>query len=242
MQGKSVEPPQGAMTDTPAPFLALADAWAKMEAAQLALDALVPRYSGRAGAIPWCEHFEGISVEWQGLEMCKKAVELSLIFTVERTSAQDDTKGKAKRSVVVKPVHPPMVDLPTQEMSKGNLPTAPAAPTLTLAGWCLFQTPARPPTEMTRLSLHLALQVAEGAWNNTTSGGLSLKRKLYPLARKGSMAEIAKARLLGAEIDTHISITLDAIDLDTSSNDILHTPAQGPAVRGNSHPLGLWEG
>jgi len=37
------------------------------------------------------------------------------------------------------------------------------------------------------------------------------------------MAEIAKARLLGAEIDTHIFITLDAIDLDTSSHDILHT-------------------
>jgi len=96
--------------------------------------------------------------------------------------------------------------------------------------------------EMTRISLHLALQVAEGAWGNTTSGRLSLKHKLYPLARKGSMAEVAKARLLGAELDTHISITLDAIDLDTSSNDILHTPAQGPAVRGNSHPLGLWEG
>ena len=63
--------------------------------------------------------------------------------------------------------------------------------------------------------------MAEGAWGNTTSGGLSLKHKLYPLARKGSMAEIAKARLLGAEIDTRISITLDAIDLDTSSHDIL---------------------
>jgi len=50
-----------------------------------------------------------------------------------------------------------------------------------------------------------------------------LKHKLYPLARKGSMVEIAKARLLGAEIDTYISITLDAIDLDTSSHDILHT-------------------
>ena len=50
-----------------------------------------------------------------------------------------------------------------------------------------------------------------------------MKHKLYPLARKGSMAENAKARLLGAEIDTHISITLDAIDLDTSSHDILHT-------------------
>jgi len=60
---------------------------------------------------------------------------------------------------------------------------------------------------MTRLSLHLALQVTEGAWGNTTSGGLSLKHKLYPLARIGSMAEIVKARLLGAEIDTHISIT-----------------------------------
>jgi len=34
--------------------------------------------------------------------------------------------------------------------------------------------------EMTRLSLYLALQVAEGAWGNTTSGGLSLKHKLYP--------------------------------------------------------------
>jgi len=77
--------------------------------------------------------------------------------------------------------------------------------------------------EMTRLSLHLALQVAEDAWGNTTSGGFSLKHKLYPLARKGSMAEIARARLLGAEIDTHISITLDAIDLDTSSHDILNT-------------------
>ena len=76
---------------------------------------------------------------------------------------------------------------------------------------------------MARLSLHLALQVAEGAWGNITSGGMSLKHKLYPLARKGSMAEIAKARLLGAEIDTHISITLDAIDRDTSSHDILHT-------------------
>ena len=65
--------------------------------------------------------------------MCKKAVESSRICTVERTSAQDDTKGKAKRSVAVKPVHTPMVDLPTQGMSKGNLPTAPAAPTLTLA-------------------------------------------------------------------------------------------------------------
>ena len=53
--------------------------------------------------------------------------------------------------------------------------------------------------EMTWLLLQLALQVAEGAWGNTTSGGLSLKHKLYLLARKGSMAEIAKARLLGAE-------------------------------------------
>ena len=50
-----------------------------------------------------------------------------------------------------------------------------------------------------------------------------MKHTLYPLARKGSMAEIVKARLLGAEIDTHISITLDVIDLDTSSHDILHT-------------------
>ena len=64
MQGKSAEPPQGAMTDTLAPTLALADAWAKMEAAQLALDALDARYSDRAGAKPWCEHFEGIGVEW----------------------------------------------------------------------------------------------------------------------------------------------------------------------------------
>jgi len=37
------------------------------------------------------------------------------------------------------------------------------------------------------------------------------------------MVEIAKARLLGAEIHTHISITLDAINLDTSSYDIYHT-------------------
>ena len=76
----------------------------------------------------------------------------------------------------------------------------------------------------TWLSLYLALRVAEGAWGNTTLGGLSLKHKLYPLARKGSMAEIAKARLLGAEIDTHISITLDAIDLDTHPT-ISSTPA-----------------
>ena len=62
-QGKSAEPPQRAMTDTPAPTLALADAWAKMEAAQLALDALDARYSGWACAILWCEHFEGIGVE-----------------------------------------------------------------------------------------------------------------------------------------------------------------------------------
>ena len=256
-------------------------------------------------------------------------MESSLIYTVERTSAQDDTKGKAKRSVAVKPVHTPMVDLPTQGMSKGNLPTAPAAPTLTLAAAenpseaalgqatreeaqlpalslaiepvCArpdaVMNPVKPdiPTantpvrtdagngklmplgaaaagakvlvpvagmtqvvsvsdtstpalrlledscssdehaphvkflqtlqelEMTRLSQHLALQVAEGAWGNNTSGGLSLKHKLDPLACKGSMAEIAKARLLEAEIDSHISITLDAIDLDTSSHDILHT-------------------
>jgi len=63
MQGKSTEPPQGAMTDTPAPTLALADAWAKMKAAQLTLDALDARYSDRAGTMPWCEHFEGIGVE-----------------------------------------------------------------------------------------------------------------------------------------------------------------------------------
>ena len=170
--------------------------------------------------------------------MCKKAVESSLIYMVERTSAQDDTKGKTQRSVAAKPVHTPMVDLPAQGMSKGNLPTAPAAPTLTLAGWCLFQTPARPPTEMTRLSLHLALQVAKGAWGNTTSGGLSLKHKLFPLAHKGSMAEIANARLLGAEIDTHISITLDAFDLDTSSHDILHTHSDQLL---GATPLGLGE-
>jgi len=260
-------------------------------------------------------------------------VESSSIYTTERTSAQDDTKGKAQRSMAVKPVHTPMVDLPAQGMSKGNQPTAPVAPTLTLAGTqaaadnplkaalgqatreeaklpapslttepvCTRPDAATNPVKsdkptanalvrtdagngkmmplrvavagakvllpvtgmtqvvpvsdtsapasrmledscssdehashvkflqilqdlkMTRLSLHLALQVAEGAWGNTTSGGLSLKHKLYPLARKGSMTEIAKARLLGAEIDTHISITLDAIDLDTSSHDILHT-------------------
>ena len=34
----------------------------------------------------------------------------------------------------VKTVHTPMVDLPTQGIHKGNLPTAPAAPTLTQAG------------------------------------------------------------------------------------------------------------
>jgi len=265
--------------------------------------------------------------------MCKKAVESSLIYMVERTSAQDDTKGKTQRSVAAKPVHTPTVDLPAQGMSKGNLPTAPAAPTLTLARTqaatdnpleaVLGQAnreeaklpapslaiepvctrpnatvnPVKPdiPTantpvrsdagngkmmplgaaaagdkvivldagmtqvvsvsdtstpasrmledscssdehaphvkflqilqdlEMTLLSMHLVLQVAESAWGNTTSGGLSLKHKLYPLARKGSMEEIAKARLLGAEIDTRISITLDDIDLDTSSHDILHT-------------------
>jgi len=51
-QGKSAEPPQGAMIDTLAPTLALADAWAKMEAAQLALDALDARYSDWAGTMP----------------------------------------------------------------------------------------------------------------------------------------------------------------------------------------------
>jgi len=94
-QGKSAEPSQGVMTDTPAPTLALADARAKMEAAQLALEALDARYSGRACVMPWCEHFDGIGVEWQWLEMCRKAVESSLIYAVERTIAQDDTKGKA---------------------------------------------------------------------------------------------------------------------------------------------------
>jgi len=133
-QGKSAESPQGAITDTPAPTLALADAWAKMEAAQLALNALDAHYSGRAGAMPWCEHFDGMSVEWQWMEMGRTTVESSLIYTVERTSDQDDTKGKAQRSTAVKPVHTPMVDLPAQGMPKENLPTAPAAPTLTLAG------------------------------------------------------------------------------------------------------------
>ena len=105
-----------------------------MEVAQLALDALDAHYSGRAGAMPWCEHFDGISVEWQWMEMGRKTVESSLIYTVERTSDQDDTKGKVQRSMAVKPVHTPIVDLPAQGMTKGNLPTAPAAPTLTLAG------------------------------------------------------------------------------------------------------------
>ena len=62
-QGKFAESPQGAMTDTPAPTLQLADAQAKMEAAQLALEALGAHYSGRAGAMPWCEYFDGIGVE-----------------------------------------------------------------------------------------------------------------------------------------------------------------------------------
>jgi len=61
-QGKSAESPQGAMTDTPAPTLAVADAQAKMEAAQLALEALGAHYSGRAGAMLWCERFDGIGV------------------------------------------------------------------------------------------------------------------------------------------------------------------------------------
>ena len=50
------------MTDTPAPTLALAYARAKIEAAQLALEALDARCSGRASAMPWCEHFDGIGV------------------------------------------------------------------------------------------------------------------------------------------------------------------------------------
>ena len=101
-----------------------------MEVAQLALEALDACYSGRAGAMPWCELFDGIGVEWQWMEMGRKTVESSLIYTVERTIDQDDTKGKAQR----KPVHTPMVDLPAQGMPKGNLPTSLAAPTLTLAG------------------------------------------------------------------------------------------------------------
>ena len=122
------------MTDTSAPTLALTHARAKMDAAQLALEALAARYSGRAGVMPWCEHFEGIGVEGQWLERCRKAVESSLIYTVERTNAHDDTKAKAQRSMAVKQVHTPMVDLPAQRMFRGTLPTAPAAPTLTLAG------------------------------------------------------------------------------------------------------------
>ena len=57
-----------------------------MEAAQLDLEALDARYSGRASAMPWCKHFDGIGVEWQWMEMGRKTVELSLIYTVERTS------------------------------------------------------------------------------------------------------------------------------------------------------------
>jgi len=79
-QGNSAESPQEAMTDTPAPTLALADAWAKMETAQLTLDTLDAQYSGRAGAMPWCEHFDGISVEWQWTEMGRTTVESSLIL------------------------------------------------------------------------------------------------------------------------------------------------------------------
>ena len=47
-----------------------------------------------------------------------KTVESSLIYTVERKGDQDDTKGKAQRSMAVKLVHTPMVDLPTQGMPK----------------------------------------------------------------------------------------------------------------------------
>jgi len=65
-----------------------------MEAAQLALDALDAHYSGWAGAMPWWEHFDGIGVEWQWMEMGRTTVESSLIYTVERTSDQDDTKEK----------------------------------------------------------------------------------------------------------------------------------------------------
>jgi len=74
-QGKSAESPQGAMTDTPTPTLALADARAKMEAAQLALEPLDAHYSDLAGAMLWCERFDGIGVEWQWMEMGKKTVE-----------------------------------------------------------------------------------------------------------------------------------------------------------------------
>jgi len=42
--------------------------------------------------------------------------------------------GKTQFSVAAKLVHTQMVDLPAQGLSKENLPTAPAAPTLTLAG------------------------------------------------------------------------------------------------------------
>ena len=82
------------MTDTPAPTLALADARAKMEADQLALDALDAHYSGRAGVMPWCEHFDGTGVEWQWMEVGRKTVETSLIYTVERRSDQDDLREK----------------------------------------------------------------------------------------------------------------------------------------------------
>jgi len=116
-QGKSAESPQGTMTDTPAPTFALTDAWTKMEATQLALDALNAHYSGRAGAMPWCAHFDEISLEWQWMEMGRTTVESSLIYTVERTSDQDDTKGKAQRLMAVKPVHTPMIDLPAQGSS-----------------------------------------------------------------------------------------------------------------------------
>ena len=58
--------------------------------------------------------------------MGRKTMESSLIYTVERTSDQDDTKGKVQRSMAVKPVNTPMVDLPAQGMPKGNLPRAPA--------------------------------------------------------------------------------------------------------------------
>ena len=90
MQGKSAELPLGAMTDTPAPTLALANARAEMETAQLALEALDAHYSGRAGAMPWCEHFDWIGVEWQWMEMGRKTVDSTTEGPGDKTAGGND--------------------------------------------------------------------------------------------------------------------------------------------------------
>ena len=127
-QGKPSEPPKGAVTATSAPALTLGADWEQMETAQLALDAYWACHSGCACVGLLCEHFHGIHVLWQKLEICRKVVESSLVYTNEHVSAQEETHVNAQCSAVAK-----LETLVHTGNAQGNLLAVPAAFTPTQA-------------------------------------------------------------------------------------------------------------